>query len=109
MKHISILVPKGAVALGCIEGPFILFNKANEFLQNMGKQAMFNVQLVGMDRETQVYDRFFSVTPDCSIADIRKTDLVIIPAVNGDMKQVIRNNQAFFPWIVQQHKQGSDR
>jgi len=38
MKHISILVPKGAVALGCIEGPFILFNKVNEFLESLGKQ-----------------------------------------------------------------------
>ncbi|MBX2970450.1 MAG: helix-turn-helix domain-containing protein [Cyclobacteriaceae bacterium] len=108
MKHISILVPKGAVALGCIEGPFILFNKANEFMQTMGKPAMFHVQLVGLDREPQVYARFFTVTPDCALVDVDKTDLVIVPAVNGDMKQVIDDNKDFFPWIVQQHKQGSE-
>jgi transcriptional regulator GlxA family with amidase domain len=108
MKHISILVPKGAVALGCIEGPFILFNKANEFLKTMGKPPMFTVQLVGLDREPRVYDRFFTVAPDCAIADVERTDLVIVPAVNGDMKQVIHDNKDFFPWIVRKHELGAE-
>src|SRR5258708_7664802 len=108
MKHISILVPKGAVALGCIEGPFILFNKANEFLQSIGRPALFRVQLVGMTKEIRVYDKFFSVSPDCSIKDVRKTDLIIVPAVNGDMKKVISMNEEFFSWIIKQHNQGAE-
>jgi len=64
MKHISILVPRGAVALSCIEGPFILFNKVNEISQGMGRQPLFNVQLVGLTKDTQVYDRLFRVSPD---------------------------------------------
>jgi transcriptional regulator GlxA family with amidase domain len=108
MKHISILVPKGEVALGCIEGPFILFNKVNEFLENVGKPALFRVQLVGMTKETQVYARFFTVAPDCSIKEVRKTDLIIVPAVNGDMTRVISMNEEFFPWIIRQHDQGAE-
>jgi len=108
MKHISILVPKGAVALGCIEGPFILFNKVNEFLESIGKPALFRVQLVGMTKEPQVYDKFFSVSPDCAIKDIRKTDLIIVPAVNGEMKKVIALNEGFFPWIIKQHDNGAE-
>jgi len=107
-KHVSILVPAGAVALSCIEGPFILFNKTNEFLDAMGKERLFEVQLVGLSSDAQVYDRAFSVKPDLAIADVQKTDLIIIPAVNGNMKHVIDQNKDFLPWIVQQYKGGSE-
>lgn len=108
MKHISILVPRGAVALGCIEGPFILFNKANEFLTAMGKAQLFQVQLVGLSDESHEYHRIFSVKPDCTVDEVKRTDLIIIPAVNGDMKEVIHQNEDFFPWIRDQHAQGAE-
>ena len=108
MKHISILVPRGAVALSCIEGPFILFNKVNEFSQGMGMQPLFQVQLVGLTKETQVYDRLFRVSPDTTTTDVAKTDLIIIPAVNGNMNEVIASNKDFFPWIKKQHERGAE-
>lgn len=37
-----------------------------------------------------------------------KTDLVIIPAVHGDMKNVIKANQSFIPWIIKQYKSGAE-
>ena len=108
MKHISVLVPQGAVALSCIEGPYILFNKANDFLASMGKKRLFEVQLVGLTRKAQLYDRLFTVTPDLSINEVSKTNLIIIPAVNGDMKEVIESNKTFFPWIIKQHNGGAE-
>lgn len=36
MKHLSILVPKGDVALSCIEGSFTVFNKVNDVLSEKG-------------------------------------------------------------------------
>jgi transcriptional regulator GlxA family with amidase domain len=108
MKHVSILVPAGAVALSCIEGPCILFNKTNEFLESMGKNPLFNVQLVGLNNEARLYDRAFSVSPDKSISEVIHTDLIIIPAVNGNMKQVIELNKDFLPWIVKQHAGGAE-
>jgi transcriptional regulator GlxA family with amidase domain len=108
MKNISILVPRGAVALSCIDGSYILFTKANEFLVSMGKQPVFKVQLVGLTNEPQVYDRLFTVCPDATINDVHKTDLIIIPAVNGDMEKVIEANKDFTPWILEQHKKGAE-
>lgn len=108
MKHVSILVPSGAAALSCIEGSFTGFSRANEFLVAQGKSPMFNVQLVGLTKEPQVYDRLFSVYPDKTIADPFKTDLIIIPAVNGDMKKVIDANQDFFPWINKHYREGAE-
>jgi len=108
MKHISILVPHGAVALSCIEGPFILFNKVNEFSVSMGKQPLFQVQLVGLNKETQVYDRLFKVSPEVTINEVTKTDLIIIPAVNGNRTEVIDFNKDFFPWVCAQHENGAE-
>lgn len=108
MKHVSILVPKGAVALSTIEGPFIGFARANELLQSMGKPPAFNVQLVGLTKEAQVYNRLFNVYPDLVIDNVSKTDLIIIPAVNGDMEKVIELNKDFFPWINKKYEQGAE-
>ncbi|MBO9732869.1 MAG: helix-turn-helix domain-containing protein [Chitinophaga sp.] len=108
MKQISILVPKGAVALSCIEGSFVAFNKANDFLESLGRPALFNVKLVGATKEAQVYDRLFRVTPDVLITEPHKADLIIIPAVNGEREVAISDNQDFYPWIVQQHKAGAE-
>lgn len=108
MKHISILVPSGAVALSCIEGPFILFNKVNEFSASMGKEPLFKVQLVGLTKDEQVYDRLFRVSPDTTIRQVAKTDLIIIPAVNGEMNEVIDTNKEFFPWIRKQYEKGAE-
>jgi transcriptional regulator GlxA family with amidase domain len=108
MKNISILVPKGAAALSCIEGPYTLFTKANDFLENFGKPRLFNVQLVGITKDPQVYDRFFSVVPDTTIKDALKSDLIIIPAVNGEWKSVVEMNKDFFPWINSQYRSGAE-
>lgn len=108
MKHISILVPKGAVALSCIDGANNLFSKTNEFLRSAGKPELFKVELVGITNQPEVYGRAFAVTPDKSIQQVKATDLIIIPAVNGEMKQVIEDNKDFFPWINLQHRKGAE-
>ncbi|MEO6963061.1 MAG: helix-turn-helix domain-containing protein [Puia sp.] len=108
MKIISILVPKGDVALSCIEGSFTVFNKVNDFLIATGKPALFKVQLVGLTREPQEYHRLFKVQPDLALSEVKKTDLIIIPAVNGNMDKVIARNAAFIPWMVSQHQAGAE-
>jgi len=108
MKHVSILVPRGAVALSTIEGPFIGFARANEILTSMGKAPLFDVHLVGLTREPQVYNQLFNVTPGNVITENFKTDLIIIPAVNGEMENVIEMNKEFFPWINKKYSEGAE-
>jgi transcriptional regulator GlxA family with amidase domain len=108
IKDVSILVPNGAASLSCIEGAYKAFTTVNDFLKARGKPALFDVKLAGLDKEARVYDHFFSVSPDKRISDIKKTDLIIIPAVNGNWEEVIESNKAFFPWINKQHKNGAE-
>lgn len=108
MKHVSILVPEGAASLACIDGAFHCFTKANQFLEAAGKPPMFTVQLVALNDQPHVYDRLFTVVPDAAVGQVKHTDLIIIPAVNGDMEKVIADNQGFFTWINRQHEQGAE-
>lgn len=107
MKHISILAPKGAV-LGSIEGPRQVFTEVNKFLKSMGKPPLFKVQLVGLSKELPVAGGIYTVYTDVLAKDIIKTDLIIIPALDGDMVKILEHNQDFIPWIVKQYKAGAE-
>ena len=107
MKHISILVPNGAI-LGSIEGPRQVFTEVNKLLKSMGKPALFKVQLAGLANEVPAAGGIYTVYTDVLVKDIAKTDLIIIPALDGDMVQTLENNQDFVPWIVKQYKAGAE-
>lgn len=108
MKHVSILTPLGHTSLVNIAGTHQVLNQVNGFLAQMGKPPLFNVQLVGLKAETQQSTGHFTVTPDVLIRDIKKTDLIIIPAIHSDPKSALEDNQKFIPWIVQQYKAGAE-
>lgn len=107
MKHISILVPKGAI-LGSLEGSRQLFTQVNQFAKAKGQPPVFKVQLVGLTKETPVSGGLFTVHADSLLPDIHQTNLIIIPAVDGDLKTAIEKNQEFIPWIIQQHTNGAE-
>lgn len=107
MKHISILVPEGAI-LGSLEGTRQLFTQVNEFFKAKGESPIFKVQLVGLLRETQLTGGLFTVHTDAVLEEVKKTDLIVIPAIDGDMQQALKANSDFIPWIVQQYKSGAE-
>ena len=107
MKHISILVPKGAI-LGSLEGSRQLLTQVNQFFKLKGAEPIFKVQLVGLAHETKLCGGLFTANPDLLIDDVKKTDLIIIPAVDGDIQQAIEANKDFLPWIVKQYNNGAE-
>jgi len=107
LKHISILVPSGAI-LGSVEGPRQVLSEVNEILVKMGKDPMFRVQLVGLAKEIPIYNGTYMVCADELVKNINKTDLIIIPAMQGDMVKNLEENKAFVPWIIQQHERGAE-
>lgn len=107
MKHISILVPEGDCSLTNIEGTHQIFSEVNSLLIRAGKQPLFTIQLVGLNKQTRIKKGLFSIYPDLLIEDSVETDLIIIPALMGDMKKALALNQDFIPWLIQQYKQGA--
>src|SRR5688572_2049906 len=107
MKHVSILVPQGAM-MGNIEGPRQLFQCVNQYYAMEGKEPMVTAQLVGPSAETTLKDGMYTVRPDKLIGEVQKTDLIIIPALDGNLKEALKANQEYIPWIVSQYKRGAE-
>jgi len=108
MKHISILVPLGHSSLPNIDGTHQILAEVNKFCDRMQRPHVFRIQLVGLSKETVQRNGLYTVSPDCLISDIKKTDLIIVPAMHGDQKKAIELNKDFIPWIIDQYHNGAE-
>lgn len=107
MKHISILVPESTV-LDSITAPRYLFSAVNDFLVSAGKAPLFDVHLVGLKKDVRLHGDLFTVHPDSILQEVKKTDLILIPALTGDLGAALEVNRDFIPWIKSQHKNGAE-
>ncbi|NIR47035.1 helix-turn-helix domain-containing protein [candidate division KSB1 bacterium] len=107
MKTISILVPQKAI-LGSLEGTRQLFSQVNDFLKAREAPPLFKVQLVGLTKATKLAGGLYTINADLLITDVKKTDLVVIPALDGDIRSALEMNRNFIPWIIKQYKNGAE-
>lgn len=105
--HISVYVPQQAV-IEAISPAYRLFKTANEILTVAGKKAKFVVEYVGLQKSIKANDGEYTIKTDRLIGEVKKTDLIIIPALYGDMKTAVGRNKIAIPWIKQMHKKGAE-
>ena len=106
--HVSILVPEGDSSLSNLEATFKMFHMTNSALQRSGKDPMFSTHLVGIHKKPSSSNGMFSITPSLSIEEVERTDLIIIPAIHGDYREVVAQNKVFIPWIKAQYGRGAE-
>ena len=107
MKHISILALREKNFASIIDARTV-FNKVNEMLLASKQKKLFDVQIVGTHNETRISNGLFTINAEVLTADLKKTDLIIIPALNGDMMTATHNNRFFIDWIVRQYKRNAE-
>ncbi|MEL7835140.1 GlxA family transcriptional regulator [Fodinibius sp. Rm-B-1B1-1] len=108
MKHVSILIPRGHTSVVNIGGTHQILNRVNGMAAEKGNQPVFDVHLVGLEKETRQSTGLFVVSPDCLVEDVAKTDLIIIPAIHDDPETGFERNKEFAPWIIEQYKKGAE-
>ncbi|MBO9631839.1 MAG: helix-turn-helix domain-containing protein [Chitinophagaceae bacterium] len=106
MRTITILALHNA-SLASIADSYTLFSKVNEFLRETGETDLFNIQLAGLTREPIHQNNLFALFPQITISEIDKTDLVIIPALTGEMMTSNYPNREFGGWIASQYRKGA--
>jgi len=106
MKQVTIVVPKGKANLSSITGSFQILTSANRYWQRMGNKPMMEVRIAGFMSELKLDAGFFSIHP-VNINELKKTDLLIIPAVSYD-DSLIKENEALISWIRDQYKTGAE-
>ena len=112
MKHLSILVPSGQNDLNtvaCVVGACEMFETANKYWRENGKSDLFKVQLAGVSKEAKFHDGLVTLTPHINLADITKTNLIIIPsALIRSYETAEKENQQMIDWIGYQYKEGAE-
>lgn len=108
MKHISILVPVGHTSITNIEGTHQIFTEVNNICLSVNREPLFKVELVSVMNEVEQRNGLFTIKVDALIDDVKKTDLIIVPAIFGDREDAFNRNKAFMPWIINQYKNGAE-
>ncbi|MDQ3747578.1 MAG: helix-turn-helix domain-containing protein [Acidobacteriota bacterium] len=107
MKKVSILVPESAL-LAAVDDPRHVFSMVNSFYEKDGKPAIFDIKLVGLSKTVNLHNSSFTVHTDLLLNEVKKTDLIFIPAFDGKMETVLEKNKNFIPWINEQYKRGAE-
>lgn len=107
MKNVSILVPETAV-IEAVADPHYMCKAVNQFLMASGKEPLFNVQLVAVNKEVKLENSLFTVHIDKQLKEVKQTDLVFIPALSGDMRTAVEMNKELVPWMVDQYNNGAE-
>jgi len=91
MKQMTIIVPEGeGNNLSSIVGVYKIFTRANQYWEEKGGNAPFNIQLAGISKEVEVYEGLFAVRPQINISAIAKTDLIVIPSLNNIYQTMVK-------------------
>ena len=107
MINVAILVLKNPV-LASIADARRIFIETNKILAQSGIEQAFNVELVGEWESVQVNDGLFKIFPDVATTADYKADLIIIPAMTGDMITATFLNKAYGAWIDKQYRDGAE-
>lgn len=111
MKHATILYPEGRSNLStiaCIAGVFEIFAAANAYRKRTQQTALFTVQLAGLAPKEELYGGMFTVQPQATINEIKKTDLIIIPSSVPLHQKTGTYDASLLEWIREQHKAGAE-
>lgn len=104
MKHVSIIVPAGDAVLSSIVGTYKIFSAVNSYLKRSGQlqEDYYQIDLVGITPESSYFGGAFNAHPNKIIHQIKKTDLIIVTALFGDMQKELSKNAPLIPWIRDQ-------
>jgi transcriptional regulator GlxA family with amidase domain len=107
MKNVIIVVPESAV-MQAIADPEYCLSAVNNFVVEKGQQPLFKVRLAGLKREIKLNDGKYSVFTDLLLKEADKCDLIIVPALNGNMDEALSANKKIVVWLKEQYNSGAE-
>ncbi|SFF51610.1 GlxA family transcriptional regulator [Sunxiuqinia elliptica] len=108
MKHVSILIPNGHYSLVNVEGTYQIFSWVNDYLSQTNQEPLFELHLVGQSQKVTQTNGLFTITPDVLLDDVSATDLIVVPAIHGDLDENLKNNSDLVPWVLKHHEGGAE-
>lgn len=97
-----IVIPKGDIVVTSVTGTYKIFQAAADL---SGQEIKLIIG--GLQRRNGYHDGLFQINPSESINSISETDLIIIPAVEGNLDSVLAENRKLVKWIQDQYRLGA--
>ncbi len=104
---LSFLVSADAKMIGLI-GVLDMFESVNDYYRRSGQPSFFDLELITLnDRELDLpYN--LKLKPHRCIDEVRYTDVLIAPAIQGNMPKILEDCKPFIPLIQHQYKSGAE-
>jgi transcriptional regulator GlxA family with amidase domain len=71
------------------------------------KSQLLHVNLAAITRDAIATHTGLSFTPNCTISDLDKSDIIYLPALWRNPNATLRHNRALVPWLKKQYERGS--
>src|SRR5579863_1790977 len=107
-KKVSILVIEGCTPLSPI-GAMEVLNKAGTIHQQItsSRKPFFETELVGLkSKKVRASDKF-SLDCHTTLDLLRRTDILLIPALDFDVEVKLEQNKLAIPHLLRLHKKGT--
>ncbi|HWW41910.1 GlxA family transcriptional regulator [Pedobacter sp.] len=111
MKHTTILIPNGHTNLStmaCIIGAYEILARANDYWQENGKQALYEVEMAGVSLNTKFMQGLLDLKTQKHISAVKKTDLIIIPSLVFDYDENNKENLELVDWVMRNYRNGCE-
>jgi transcriptional regulator GlxA family with amidase domain len=109
MLDVTVILLDAGYASTAI-GPIEVFQSAGvlwQYLHGKALQPRFRVRIASIDGGSVTSLCSLRLTPECSIHDIKKTDIIILPASGLDVQDRIAQNTDLLPWLRKWHARGA--
>jgi transcriptional regulator GlxA family with amidase domain len=107
--HVSILALADGLSSTVI-GPLEIFRNAGvvwNVLMGEAPHPVFDVVTVSQDGGPVSFAGGIALQPDKSVAGVRKTDLIMVPAVGLEIDRVLSENRRTLRWLQRQADRGT--
>ena len=106
-KHVCILALKNANYASIVDSRAV-FEKANEIYKQRYKREYFSIQIIAEESELTIERGLITIKPDATVANSVESDLIIIPALRGDLLSSNHLNRYFVDWIIKKYRQNCE-
>jgi transcriptional regulator GlxA family with amidase domain len=108
MKQISFLLADGVLKPSSLFSAIEVFEKANDYYCDQGKDPYYDIQIVGSDLSQHLLNTSFTISEIKKIGDVKKTDCIIIPGFEGKDEFAILKSSKAIAWLIEQYKEGAE-
>lgn len=107
MKHVSIL-PLYDATLTSIDSSHQLFSRVNDFMKYQGKPLFYDIEIVGLTKDTKLSNGLYTISADKIISEVNKTDVIVVPLLCGNFIKAIEENRKYTDWVIAQYHNGAE-